>query len=119
MSLLDHANSEESVTVFPEETFTSRDGNVMTRASTTGIPTTAVVQVAASSGTSSRRAEQDNEGFETEENYRVRFPRSFTTYLGPQSQLEWRGQRWALVGEPKRYNGSRRTAHIDHMIRRA
>lgn len=119
MSLLDRAHLEETVTVYPEETFTSRDGNPMSRASLTGITTRAVVQVAAASGTAGRRAEQDNEGFETEENYRIRFPRSFTTYLGPQSQVVWRGQRWSIVGEPKHYGGSRRTAHTDYSIRRA
>ena len=119
MSLLDRAHYEETVTVYPEETFTSRDGNPMTRASSTGIDIRAVIQVAAASGTSSRRAEQDNEGFETEENYRIRFPSSFTTVLGPQSQVVWRGQRWSIFGEPKYYIGSHRTTHTDYTIRRA
>ena len=118
MSLLDRGPAYEDVTVYPEETWTSSDGNLMTRASSTGIPAKAVIQVAAASGTSSRRSEQDNEGFESEENYRVRFSRDFTTLLGAQSQLDWRGIRYSLVGDPKRYNGSRRTGHLDYMIRR-
>lgn len=120
MSLLDTWNEE--IVVFPEVTWTSPDGNLMTGASHTGIPAKAMIQVQAASGTSARRSEQDNEGFESEENYRMRLPRREEVRLGdlgPQSRIEWRGQRWALVGFPRRYNGSRRTRHRDYTIRRA
>lgn len=117
MSLLDR--SRENIVVYLEEVITDSDGNTITRASTTGIPARATIQVLAQSGTSSRRAEQDNEGFEIEEVYRLRFPRSFPHVLGAQSRIEWRGQYWALVGDPRRYNGSRRTTHLDYTIRRS
>ena len=82
----------EVVKVFLEEEYTDSDGNLMTRASLTGITTTATVQFAAASGTSARRAEQDNEGFETEATYNIRFPRSFPYTLGAQSKIEWQGK---------------------------
>lgn len=116
MSLLDKAN--EDVIVYPEETFLSPDGNPMTRASTTGVPAKATIQIAAASGTSARRSEQDNEGFETEISYRVRFPRSFTLVLGAQAQLEWRGIRYSIIGDVHEFRGSSVTKHNDYTIRR-
>lgn len=109
----------EPVTVYLEEVTTDADGNTWTRAATEGIDTMATIQVAAASGTSSRRAEQDNEGFETEENWRIRFPRQFPYTLGAQSKVEWRGLTYSVVGDARRYNGSRRTAHIEYIIRRS
>lgn len=109
----------EPVTVYLEEVTTDADGNTWTRAATEGIDTMATIQVAAASGTSSRRAEQDNEGFETEENWRIRFPRQFPYVLGAQSKVEWRGLTYSVVGDARRYNGSRRTAHIEYIIRRS
>lgn len=116
MSLLDKAN--EDVIVYPEETFTDSDGNPMTRASTTGIPAKATIQIAAASGTSARRAEQDNEGFETEISYRVRFPRSFTLTLGAQSKIEWQGIKYSIIGDRHQFRGSSLTAHNDYQMRR-
>jgi hypothetical protein len=120
MSLLDSWNEE--IVVFPETTWESSDGNVMTGASPTGIPAKAMIQVQAASGTSARRSEQDNEGFESEENYALRFPRDEEARLGelgPQSQIEWDGARWSLVGFARRYNGSRRTRRRWYTIRRS
>ena len=105
MSLLDTGARYQQVTVYPEELVIDSDGNKRTRPSTTGIPALARLQVANQSGTSARRAEQDNEGFESEKVYRMRFPRSFTKehgILGAQSQIEWRGQvRHPLSGETR------------------
>jgi hypothetical protein len=109
----------EPVTVYLEEVAFDDDGNTWTRAKTEGIETMATVQVAAASGTSSRRSEQDNEGFETEENWRIRFPRQFPYVLGAQAKVEWRGLMYSIVGDARRYNGSPRTAHIEYTIRRA
>jgi hypothetical protein len=39
--------------------------------------------------------------------------------LGPQSKVEWQGRMYSLEGEPMQYNGSRRTAHIDHVLVRS
>ncbi|CAM4098677.1 hypothetical protein NONI108955_08890 [Nocardia ninae] len=118
MSLLDKAN--ESVVVYPEEVVTDADGNTKTRPAKVGFPARAMVRSAAQSGTSARRTEQDNEGYESEQLYRVRFLRGFNNGvpLGAQSQIEWNGQRWALFGDAVRFNGSRRTAHLNYLIRR-
>jgi hypothetical protein len=35
--------------------------------------------------------------------------------LGSQSQVEWNGKRCAIDGEPRQYNGSRRTTHVDYI----
>lgn len=118
MSLLDRSN--ETVTVFAEEVTTDSDGNTMTQASETGIETRAWISPLPQSGTSARRAEQDNGGgFFTEQVYRLRFPRSWTTVLGAQSQIEWNGKRWSVFGNPISHNGSARTRHSHYTIIRA
>lgn len=116
MSLLD--KGRETVIVYPTETYIDPDGNISKRASTTGIVTPARIWPAAQSGTSSRRAEQDNEGFETEQIYLMHLPRSFTHEIGIAAQIDWNGERWHVMGHPRRYNGSPRTAHKVYMIRR-
>jgi hypothetical protein len=116
VSLLDSGN--EDVVVYLEETTTDMDGNTRTRPSTTGIPAKARIQVQGQSGTSARRSEQDNEGYESEKVYKVRFPRSWPYVLGAQSQIEWRGERWAVFGDVNLYNGSSRTAHVDYTMKR-
>jgi hypothetical protein len=119
VSLLDRA--KEDILIFHEEEYTSSDGNLMLRASAVGVPAKAEIQAARQSGTSARRAEQDNEGYETEEVYRLRFTRQYNKDnppLGIAAQIEWRGVRWSVIGQPTHYMGSRRTAHIDYQIRR-
>lgn len=117
MSLLDHGRDQ--ITVYPEIQFTDSDGNVMTGPDENNpITTQATLQPAAQSGTSARRAEQDNEGFETESNYRMRLPRDFPFILGAQSRIEWNGEYWAVIGDARKYNGSPRTAHVDYQIRK-
>lgn len=128
MSLLDEDEDRyEDVLVYPEETYISRDGNVMTRASSTGVPTKARWQIQGQSGTSSRRAEQQEEGFESERVYTIRFPRDFQI-LGAQAQVR-RGLSeadppagdpvYSIFGDVQIYKGSRRTAHVDYTVRRA
>lgn len=116
MSLLDKGN--QCVVVFPEEVVTDADGNTQTRPSKCGFRTIARIQPIGQSGTSARRAEQDNEGFETEKMYSLRFPRSFKCVLGAQSQIEWMGVRWAVHGDAMHYTSSRRTAHLTYTLRR-
>ncbi|BBX09495.1 hypothetical protein [Mycolicibacterium aichiense] len=121
MSLLDTGARYQKVTVYPEELTVDSDGNKFTRPSKTGIPALARMQVANQSGTSARRAEQDNEGFESEKVYRMRFPRSFTKahgILGAQSQVEWNGQRWSVFGDATVYDASPATARVDYTIKR-
>lgn len=119
MSLLD--TGRETVTVYHAEQFTSSDGNTMYRPSTTDIEIipNAVVQLASQSGTSARRAEQDDEGYFTEDVYRFRPPRSYTRQIHSQSQAVWRGQRYSFIGNMRLYNGSDNTAHNDYTLRRS
>jgi hypothetical protein len=119
MSLLDRA--KQDVIVFPEVEIIDDDGNVLLGPAAVGYTAKAEIQPARQSGTSARRAEQDNEGYETEQTYRLRFTRHHDATrpkLGQASQIEWQGKRWSLVGLPTEYFGSRRTAHIDYQIRR-
>ena len=116
MSLLDTA--QVWITVYPEEMVIDIDGNIRTQPSKTGICTKARLQVQGQSGTSARRQEQDNEGYETEKVYTMRFPRSFPVILGAQSQIEWMGHRWALFGDVNYYTNSRRTKHVTYTLKR-
>jgi len=119
MSLLDRG--QEPVTVFPEEVVTDMDGNIRTRPSKTGIKTIARLQVQGQSGTSARRGEQDNEGYESEKVYRIRFTRAFAQQigeLGAQTEIEWRGARWAMFGDVNRFTMSPATAHVNYTIKR-
>jgi hypothetical protein len=121
MSLLDTGARYEPVEVYREEMAVDADGNKFTRPSTTPIQAIARFQVQNQSGTSARRAEQDNEGFESEKVYHLRFPRSFTKQygiLGAQSQIVWRGQRWALFGDATVYESSPALARVDYVIKR-
>jgi len=117
VSLLD--KGRETVILYNEETYTDPDGNASRRAGTTPVTiTNVVVQLLAQSGTSARRTEDNNEGFDSEQVYRMRPPRSFTTPIGMHAKIVWRGVEWSVFGKGRRYNGSNRTAHIDYIIRR-
>lgn len=117
MSLLDRGRDE--VEIYLElEPYEDEDGNIRNRVSDTPIHATASIQVKGQSGTAARRAEQDNEGFESEEVYRMRLPRSFPHILGARSYVIWRGEKFAVFGKPQYFNGSPRTAHIDYTIKR-
>lgn len=121
MSLLDTGARYQPVQVYPEVMVVDSDGNEFTGPSTTPIEAIARLQVANQSGTSARRAEQDNEGFMTEKVYRMRFPRSFTRdhgVLGAQSQIVWRGERWALFGDATEYDSSPALQRVDYTIKR-
>lgn len=120
MSLIDRSG-RYTVTVYPEEMVIDRDGNKHTRASSTGITTTATVHPQGFSGTAARRAEMDREGHISEQIAVLYFPRGDTSVehpLGPQSEIEWQGQRWQIFGHGKQFNGSSRTAHITYQIKR-
>lgn len=128
MSLLDNSRQYEPCVVYPEETYLDDDGNKMTRCSDTGIPTPARFQYQGQSGTSSRRGEQQEEGFESERVYEIRFPRKFVQAhgeLGMQSQIGWsvdsqgREARWAIFGDAQRHNSSSRTRRLLYTIRRS
>lgn len=118
MSLL--TKGTQTVTIYHDEEWVSQDGNIMHRPSSTDVDVVSncVVQIAAQSGTSARRAEQDEEGYDTEEVYRFRPPVTYTRIIGFGAQVEWQGKRWSIIGHEQRFNGSPRTAHIDYRIRR-
>ena len=118
MSLL--TRGRETVVVHHDEVWTSPDGNIMHRPSNTDVETITgcAVQLAAQSGTSARRAEQDEEGYNTEDVYRFRPPQSYTRRIGFGATAEWRGLTWAVIGNPKEFNGSDTTQHIDYTLRR-
>ncbi|MDP7733643.1 hypothetical protein [Mycobacterium paragordonae] len=118
MSLLDRGPCYEPCEVYLEELVEDIDGNPRTRASSTPTPAKARFQIQWQSGTSSRRQEQDNEGFESEKIYMVRFPRSFPHPIGAQSKIKWRGEMWSVFGDANRYNSSPRTAHDVYTIKR-
>ena len=122
MSLL--AKGTEDVLVYPEIVVISPDKNKKTKASSVGVAGKARLQILGQSGTSSRRQEQDNEGYESEKVYSIRFSRKLihdlgeSWPLGAQSQIEWRGKRWALFGDENIYSNSRRTAHVTYTMKR-
>lgn len=121
MSLLGCGAVYEDVTVYPQELTADSDGNPRTRPATAGIAAKARFQAQGQSGTSARRSEQDNEGFESEQVYEMRFDLDSDTLLGeigPQSEVEWGGKRWAVFGFAKNFNGSRRTKHRYYTVKR-
>ena len=99
------------MTIYPEEVTTDADDNTITRPSATGVVARAVVQPMTST-------EDASVGFETESKYRLRLV-GYPGVLGAQSQVEWQGKRYAIDGEPRLYNGSSRTAHVDYVISRS
>lgn len=118
MSLLDRGNTD--VILYPEEVVKDRDGNTRTRASKVGIPLRVWIAPVGASGTSARRSEQDNEGYETEKHRRMRVRRQDDhIHIGAQSQVEIDGQIWSVFGDVTEYLGSPRTYHKDYMLRRA
>lgn len=121
MGLLDNDSRSvyEDCEVFLEEVVTDRDGNTITRASSTPIPAKARFQMQGQSGTSARRAEQMDEGFFTERVYDVRFPRSFPHVLGAQAKIRYAGVMWSVFGDVMRYNSSPRTRHLIYTVRRS
>ncbi|MBU8820977.1 hypothetical protein KL864_34520 [Mycolicibacterium goodii] len=102
MSLL-HRGTDQ-VTVFAEVTKTDADGNTITVPGTVGVLARAVVQPLSST--------EDDES--TTSRYRLRLVGWNGGLLGGQSAVEWNGKRYAIDGEPRIYNGSRRTTHVDY-----
>lgn len=111
MSLL--RRGTETVVVYPEELVPDADRNPRTRPSAVGVVTRAVVQPL-----SAPSEDDQGIGFLSESRYRLRLTGWTGDLLGPQSQVEWRGKRYSIVGEPQIYNGSAATAHVDYLIER-
>lgn len=128
MSILDDGDYYEPCNVYLEQVRISPDGNVQTYRSTTPTPAVARFDKQGQSGTSARRSETDSEGFESEDVYRVRFPRSFDDeygVLGAQAAIGWgldskgREAIWPLFGNEAHHNRSERTRRKVYVIRRA
>lgn len=118
MSLLDRWNAE--VLLYPEEAVEDSDGNIRTQASETPIPLRVWLSVMNQSGTASRRAEGDNEGFETEKVLRMRVSRlDEQIEIGAQSKIEWEGRTYSVFGDVSHYIGSPRTRHYVYTLRRS
>jgi hypothetical protein len=127
MSLLDRGPGYEDCTVIMEVVSTDADGNRVTKPGGLRIPTKARFQIQNQSGTSSRRAESNDEGFETEKVYSCRFSRAFDAQygeLGAQATIEWgldsqgRPAVWEIFGDVLRYTSSPRTKHNVYTLRR-
>jgi hypothetical protein len=117
VSLLSKGNA--TVTIQPPVYVADEDGNLMPTYNPADEFTAWVrLQPSAQSGTSARRAEQDNEGFESEELYSLRFVRGQEDTLDPMTKVIWDGKTWHIFGYPKRYNGSLRTKRLEYLIRR-
>jgi hypothetical protein len=117
MSLLDRGH--EDIIIYLEEAVLDEDGNVRTRPGKVGYPARARLQPLGQSGTSSRRQEEDDEGYESERVYAMRLSRDWPHgELGMQSSVWWRNQYWALFGTPVRYNSSPMTSHTTYTIKR-
>jgi hypothetical protein len=119
MSLLSGTKGNwDDIIIYPEVAETDLDGNIRTRPDfANGYAAKARFQVQGQSGTSARRAEQDNEGYETEKVYRMRVL-DHPQPIGAQAVIAWHGEHWALFGDVNRYNGSNRTAHHDYSVKR-
>ncbi|WP_162625629.1 hypothetical protein [Mycolicibacterium llatzerense] len=90
--------------------FTDEDGNTRTRPSSIGVVSRAVVQPLTFS-------EAQEMGFDAKARYRLRLA-NYPALLGAQAQVEWQGGRYAIEGEPRQYNGSGRTRHVDYVMMR-
>lgn len=105
MSLLD--SGPDLVTVYP--TLEVDDGYGGTRPGE-GPPVTVRAHVQPSD------TDQDGApGYLSGATYRV-FSR--TLPAGPWSRVDWAGETWTVVGEPQRFGGSARVAHMAATIRR-
>ena len=119
MSLLD--KGRETITLYPEVQTVDSDGNPFRTHSDVGIDLTVRIQKLGESGTAARRAEQDNEGFESERLAIMRLTRADEEQYGPLgrlAELDWHGERWTVFGDVQRYNGSDRTAHNEYTLKR-
>lgn len=118
MTLLDSWNAE--VLVYPEEVVKDMDGNIRTRASKTPIPLKVSLQAHGQSGTAARRAEQDMEGFESEQVLRMRLRRQDEhIVLGAQSKVQWGDKMYSVFGDPQPHLGSERTKHLVYSLWRS
>ena len=110
MSLLD--SGTEIITVYPQIRTTDPDGNPIVRTSDEGVQVSARIQPMSTS-------EDWDQGFQTEERYRMFIARSQDTIdIGIAGQVEWQGVRWEVDALPRLQTGSPRTRHNTYYLRR-
>lgn len=107
MSLLNRGS--ETVTVFSEVVRTDSDGNTIAGPGSVGVVCRAAVQPLSST--------EDDDGNATSK-YRLRLVGWQGGLLGSRSAVEWQGRRYAIDGEARIHNGSRRTAHVEYRMTR-
>jgi head-tail joining protein len=104
VSLLDTGN--EPILVYPQEQTTDDRGNIIWRPSSTPAQVRCRVQPEYTD-------EPAVAGQVTVTTYRII---TRDAPLGPSARVEWNGRTWDVIGEPRRYNGSPATRHIDALI---
>ncbi|CAN5579662.1 hypothetical protein BH09ACT8_BH09ACT8_27250 [soil metagenome] len=115
MSLLNRGT--ETVKVYQETQVPDidSDGNEITRASLVPYEARAVVQPITAVGANT---ENMDGGFNTTAKYRLRLI-NYPVILGAQSQIEWNGKRYSILGDAIIHNGSPRTRHVVYtMVRK-
>ena len=99
------------VTIYPEETYTSTDGNIATRAQAVGFPVRAVVQP------DGPPSEAWPGGVVTPSRYHLRLIGWNGGELGPATRVVYEGRPYSFVGEPLRFTrGSRRMLRTEYLI---
>jgi head-tail adaptor len=111
MALIDRPG-DQTVTVYPEVSWTDTDGNTVLRASSVG------TVVHGASVQPRQHSEEETGGASlTESTYRLRLPKSFTITLGSASRVVWNGRTFAVHGEPVVSTGSIRTRRVEYTIK--
>ncbi|WP_117198975.1 head-tail adaptor protein [Nocardiopsis sp. TNDT3] len=105
MSLLDTGN--ELVEVWPETTSTDPDGNPVRIPAADPVQVRARVQPVSSNDVAAA-------GQQTVARYRLI---TREAPLGPWARVRWDGRDWDIDGEPLRSNGSRRTRHVQAILK--
>lgn len=106
MSLLD--SGWEAIYVYPQTEYTDDEGNRLYGPSATPVPVLAHVQPVSST-------EDTTQGQSVETRYRVI---ARDAPAGPWSQIEWRGVRYEVLGEPAEWPAPAHLRHTTAMVRR-
>lgn len=106
MSLLDAG--WERVLVYPQESYVDAEGNRLYRPAATAVEVLAHVQPMTST-------ENTAEGQAVETRYRMI---AREAPAGPWSQVEWRGVRFEVLGEPAVWPGPAHLRHVTAVLRR-
>jgi hypothetical protein len=123
MGLLSRSPQFVDVVFYPQIQFEDPDGNTITQASKTGLPGKARFQAITFISTGSKSQANIEGGFNTQKIYGMR-PAPLladgtpTPPMGPWSQVEWNGEKFAFSGAANVYSGSARTQHDIYFVRK-